>query len=61
MKRFRRRYNKKKKGFGSREAEGFSGVFWRYLWSFIFKRGKNNIIINGQKSITSDFPSDSPA
>ena len=57
---------KKKKGFGvseSKEAEGVSLRFFGAIYGVtLLKRGKNNIIrIKGQKSITSDFPFNSPA
>ena len=47
---------------GLEEAEGvLSGVLALFM-EFHFKKEENNIIrIKGQKSITSDFPFDSPA
>ena len=60
---FRSKEEERFRGFGSKEAEGVSLRFFGAIYGVtLLKRGKNNIIrIKGQKSITSDFPSDSPA
>ena len=58
----KKRFRKQRRRRVLEEAEGvLSGVLALFM-EFHFKKGKNNIIrIKGQKSITSDFPFDSPA